>query len=185
MWFASRSSVSVSLSLLIAAFVALPGCSDSPLYTRSSSQVRVLQRPARGKIADVTSLADSTEVTRDLGGSLNVGDSEIGLSSLSVPPEAVEEATKVKLVKIKVNKLGDVSAELGPDGFRFVRPVTFLLSYKGADLTDVDEATLRIYHYNTEAGVWELVPGSVPDTTRKIVSAPLWHFSRYVIGSNG
>jgi len=125
----------------------------------------------------------SANVTASQGGRGRRG--PIGNSVLDVPGEAVDDPATVQLVKMRVNRIGGVSAELRPNGLRFRRAVMLTLSYKGADLGGIDERKLRIYCYNDATGAWELVPGSVPYLDEDVVRAALWHFSRYAIGNEG
>ena len=173
------------LALAAFALMSLFACSDHVVQNQdSSSPVLILHRPALGTLTVDDVLEDSTEATNEGGGQIDVGDEAIGNSALSVPADAVDDIVKIKMLKMKVNKIGQVTAELRPDGTHFKRPVMLVLSYKGADLGGIDETSLAIFCLNEVTGVWELVPGSVPDPEGDKVSAPLWHFSYYAIGSD-
>ena len=185
--------LAASLTLVVALMLSAVGCSDTATTPRNSytqDEVTLLYRgapnakPAEGEEATIE---DSTEVSELTGAMLDVGDDAIGISSLDVPPDAIEpeeDGSIVKLTKMKVNRIGEVSAILGPAGKRFKRPIIFTLSYKGADLGGIDESNLVIMYLNEDIGVWEVVDGSVVDTQKKRVSAPLTHFSRYGIGGD-
>lgn len=181
-----RKAVRLSTLGLAALVWTLASCSQSPISDKTSSPMGILQRPGRGKPTggdDV--IVASADVTGSRGGRAVAGDATIGNSVLDVPSDAVDDPATVQLVKMRVNRIGDVSAELRPTGLRFRRAVTVALSYKGADLGGIDETKLRIYCYNDATGAWELVPGSVPYPDEDVVRAPLWHFSRYAIGNEG
>ena len=184
--------LAASLTLVVALMLSAVGCSDSGTTPRDSysQDVTLLYRggpnakPAEGEEATI----EGTAVISTSGDvALGVGNDEIGTSELDVPAESVNDGdddTAVHFIKMKVNKIGEVSAILGPDGMTFKHPIMLTLSYKGADLTGVDENTLVILYLNEEIGVWEVVDGSVVDTKKQTVSAPLWHFSRYAVGSD-
>jgi hypothetical protein len=72
-------------------------------------------------------------------------------------------------------------AEFNPHGLQFNEPVTLWISYKDADLGDVAEENLKIWYFNEDTGMWELI-GDVVDTEHKVVGGLLHHFSRYAIG---
>ena len=189
----SFGPLAASLTLVVALMLSAIGCSDSgttPRDSYSHDGVTLLYRggpnakPAEGEEATIE---DSVLVSTSGDVAIGVGNDEIGDSELSVPAEAVndeDDGKKVKFIKVKINKIGEVSAELRPDGMTFKHPIMLTLSYKGADLTGVDENTLVILYLNEEIGVWEVVDGSVVDTKKQTVSAPLWHFSRYAVGSD-
>lgn len=184
-----RYTIRTSLVLFAAAIWAMAGCSEAPApLTSTASPFTGLARTPLAKPtgADVDStITDTTKVDPTAGGTLSAGDDEVGDSEVDFPDGAVDASENVSMVKMKVNRLGMVSAELGPHGLRFKRQVWFTLSYRGADLTGVDEGKLGIFYYNDDTGVWEPIVGSIVDKVHQRVSAPLWHFSKYAIGSNG
>ena len=186
--------LAASLTLVVALMLSAVGCSDSgttPRDSYSHDGVTLLYRggpnakPAEGDEGTIEGTANLS-TTEDVA--LGVGNDEIGTSELDVPAESVDDANNgnaVHFIKIKVNKIGEVSAILGPDGLKFKHPIMLTLSYKGADLTGIDENNLVILYLNEEIGVWEVVEGSVVDTKKQRVSAPLSHFSRYAVGNDG
>jgi len=185
--------LAASLTLVVALMLSAIGCSDSgttPRDSYSHDGVTLLYRggpnakPAEGEEATIE---DSVLVSTSGDVAIGVGNDEIGTSGLAVPAEAVhdeDDDKKIKFIKVKINKIGEVSADLRPDGMTFKHPVWLTLSYKGADLTGIDENTLVILYLNEDIGVWEVVDGSVVDTKKKTVSAPLYHFSRYAVGND-
>ena len=72
------------------------------------------------------------------------------------------------------------SLEFGPHGTQFNNPVKVELSYKMADVKGIDESKLRIFYFNEETGIWELVGGEVDKRGRK-VTVYVAHFSRYAV----
>lgn len=188
----SFGPLAASLTLVIALMLSAVGCSDSGNTPRDSySQGPTLlyrggpnAKPAEGEEATIEGTAN-VGTSGDVA--LGVGNDEIGTSELDVPAESVNDediGNAVHFIKMKVNKIGEVSAELRPDGMTFKHPIMLTLSYKGADLTGIDENNLVILYLNEEIGVWEVVEGSVVDTKKQRVSAPLYHFSRYAVGND-
>ena len=110
-----------------------------------------------------------------------VGDYEHGRSWLYFPPYAMNQTTIVTMDWESTGFL-EGGAEFSPHGTQFNRPVTVWLSYKDADLGDINEEDLKIWYFNEETEMWELI-GDVVDTEHKMVGGLLHHFSRYAIGS--
>ena len=185
--------LAASLTLVVALMLSAVGCSDSgntPRDTYSHDGVTLLYRggpnakPVDGEAATIE-VSANLSVDSDLA--LGAGDDEIGDSEINIPAASVNSSNNgqaVHFIKMKVNKLGEVSAELQPDGMQFSHPVWLKLSYKGADLGDIDENRLVILYMNEEIGAWEVVEGSIVDTQKQTVSAPLMHFSRYGVGGD-
>ena len=118
-----------------------------------------------------------------LGGSgwAYVGDNLHGRSWLYFPPYAMNQSTFVTMDWESTGFL-EGGAEFSPHGIQFNRPVTVWLSYKDADLGDINEEDLKIWYFNEDAGMWELI-GDVVNTEHKMVGGLLHHFSRYAIGA--
>ena len=190
----SRVAATVALAAFAVGFLSA-GCSrDAANAPRDggSLEVSILQRPVVGKLTvgeDELAYTGSAEVQSDRDVVVDLGDDTIGSSMIEIPTDAIDElppGLRVAMVKMKVNRLGEVSADLGPNGLKFKKPVWLTLSYRGADLNGIDESTLAIFYLNEDLAepVWELVEGSVVDTELDAVRAPLSHFSRYAIGSD-
>jgi hypothetical protein len=116
------------------------------------------------------------------GGSLEIGDSENGRSSINFNEHALPQDT---MISMKRRNFGDdnnlpLVYEFGPEGTVFNNTVTVTLSYRDADLRGVPEDNLRIFYYNPVRNLWEL-KGGIVDKVNKTVSAELQHFSRYAI----
>ena len=167
--------------------------SESPSKTAgdlSSTQPQFLRRPhplakpAKGDEADEGESFFYAEelIGADEGGKLEVGDRQHGKSKLIVPGNALSED---KVLSMKVPKYGDLIARIseavfGEHGTTFAKPAKVTLSYKGADLTDIDEEQLLAWYYNDETGEWECVGGTV-DVKKKKVTFRIHHFSRYAL----
>ncbi len=129
------------------------------------------------KSASGTDVHNEQYVEAATGGEVGVGNGDLGYSKVIFNSNALPENATVS-VTYRENEFCE--GEFAPHGVQFNESVEIELSYLNADLTDVDESTLQIYYYNESTGLWEYVGGTV-DTTRKVVSVDLEHFSRYAI----
>ncbi len=120
-------------------------------------------------------------IPRGAYGWVYVGDYEHGRSWLYFPRYAMNQSTFVTMDWESTGFL-EGGAQFRPHGIQFNRPVTVWLSYKDADLGDVNEEDLKIWYFNEDTGMWELI-GDVVDTVNKMVGGLLHHFSRYAIGA--
>jgi hypothetical protein len=108
------------------------------------------------------------------------GDYEHGRCWLYFPRYAMNQNTVITMDWESTGFL-EGGAEFSPHGTQFNRPVTVWISYKDADLTGVNEEDLKIWYFNEDTGMWELI-GDTVDTRNKMVGGILHHFSRYAIG---
>ncbi len=113
----------------------------------------------------------------DDGGTISVGDEVHGISKLVFPEDAVDDDV---LITFSMESTDLLEVQFSPHGITFDEPVRLELSYKDADLTGVNEDDLKIYYYNENTGVWELV-GDQVDKTKKVVVGYTNHFSRYAV----
>jgi len=110
-----------------------------------------------------------------------VGDYQHGRCWLYFPPYAMNQTTIVTMDWESTGFLQG-GAKFSPEGTQFNQPVTVWISYKDADLGGVNEADLKLWYFNENSGMWELI-GDVVDTQNKMVGGLLYHFSRYAIGA--
>lgn len=176
---------SVLLTGLLMSFTA---CSEqSPLQSYDDSAVT---RVAAGDLHILKSLNGPSlnkafikqqVIKKSKGGLIEVGDKQHGKSSLNFPKDAVSEDVEVTFEWESTGFL-EGGAQFSPHGTVFLKPVEIKLSYKDADLTGINEADLKIWYFNEDLGVWELVGDEVhPD--QKYVRGYINHFSRYAIGA--
>ena len=111
------------------------------------------------------------------GGTISVGDKKHGESKIVIPEAAVGQGV---LITFSWESTDLLVANFSPHGMTFDKPVRVELSYKDADLTGVNEDSLKIYYNNENTGVWELV-GEQVDKTKKVVVGHTNHFSRYAL----
>ncbi len=115
------------------------------------------------------------------GGTISVGNPGHGISKLSVPFGALNTWVQINFWWESTGFLQG-GADFSPHGTNFNLPVRVELSYKGADLTGVNEDNLEIRYYNEGTGQWEFI-GNEVDTSKKVVIGYTDHFSRYAIGA--
>jgi hypothetical protein len=108
------------------------------------------------------------------------GDREHGRCWLYFPRYAMNKSTLITMDWESTGFL-EGGADFSPHDTRFNRPVTVWMSYKDADLTGVNEEDLKIWYFNEDTRMWELI-GDVVNTRNKMVGGLLHHFSRYAIG---
>jgi len=163
-----------SVSAVFLVVVLLAGCSESPVsVTENDSQPRLLSRSASlSSPAELSPLNLYVEkvISSENGGELSLFD-----VSMTVPAGAVPNDT---LFSISIPDINVFYNEFGTDGLVFDRPVTVTMSYRDADLTGVDESTIRIAYFNNATGWFEDVLCEV-DFENKEVTAQLNHFSAY------
>lgn len=115
------------------------------------------------------------------GGSIVVGRPAIGRSSICFQPGDVPSDLNVR---VQWDPHGAIhgGVEFSPHGAHFKAPVQVRVSYATMDLDRVDEDKIRLWYYNEEEDVWELVGGKV-DKANKQVVATIGHFSRYALAA--
>ena len=172
--------ITSSVAVLLAAGMTLnySACSkESPLQSApvqpNSTQLTFLksQNPFLGTVFEVSQL-----ITAANGGSKEVGNEMTGYSRITFNP-------------------GDLSADLNvgfwwdsnrfevkfsPHGSSFNNPVLIRLSYKDANLTGIEEDSLRIWYYHEEEGIWEQA-GYELNKQLKYVEGTTTHFSRFAV----
>ncbi len=165
--------------MIVAGLVALSslalviGCSQSPLEPgNTATEPQVLTRAAgpESLTAAPVNLYAEQVISAAEGGRLELLD-----VVLEVPAGAVPQDT---LFSIFIPDDEKFFNEFGTDGLVFSQPVKVTMSYRGADLSNVDESTIRIGYYNERLGVWEDLVCDV-DQDSKRVTAHVWHFSAY------
>ncbi len=171
------------LSLVIVALVAMSalsfiGCSHSPLApTTTTSEPHLLARAA-SKVASAQSSSDnfaSAVIPAATGGELSLLDVK-----LEIPAGALDNDT---LFSITIPDINVFYNEFGTNGLVFKKPVKVTMSYRDADLSGVNESTIRIAWYNDRTGNYEDMICSV-DYVNKVVVGYVNHFSAYALISD-
>jgi hypothetical protein len=173
--FKSKNILVGAAALLMALGLILSGCSTSPTGTEN---VPDDPQPTLMKRASVATGAEFTPV--DLYAEKVISSAKGGTLSLldvvlEVPAGAVPNDT---LFSIFIPDDEVFFNEFGTDGLVFMRPVTVTMSYRDADLTGIDESTIRIGWLNERTGQWHDMECEV-DFVNKVVTGQLEHFSAY------
>ena len=113
------------------------------------------------------------------GRKIKVGDDEHGESVIHFKPGDVSQDVLVRFYWESEGFLQG-GVEFSPHGTTFNNPVKIKLSYKDADLGDINENDIRIWYFNETDGTWELI-GGVVNTKKKHVKGYITHFSRYAL----
>lgn len=178
----SRTALAVTIMLLSVAFAV--GCGTAPTSptatatavspaARSAAPASLLPSPLTQPVLDL--LWKSVSIIGSLGGSLTDG-----LWRVNIPPGAIDGFATVSIGVPSLTATG-CKLEINPvSANHFNQPVTLTIDCSTVPASEL--ASWSIYWYNPGTGIWERVPGSTVDLTRKTVSAPLWHFSTYGAG---
>ena len=170
------------VALAIAALMF--GCQDGPitggLAPSDPGSHAALQKggsrvvPDAGQLKWKTNTDGSTvtaKISANTGGAFSNGD-----FAMSVPPGALSRDAKMSITVAAGEYL---TADFGPDG-SFNVPVTLTISYKNAELANVDQSRLRMKWYDTSSNKWVKVQGTI-DTAKQTVTAEVWHFTQYTL----
>ncbi len=121
-------------------------------------------------------------IKANMGGEIKVGNKEVGESKITFGKHDLPEDLTIAFQWSANGTFEGMLNNLvfGPHGTQFNKPVKVELSYKTADLQGIDEKKLKVFYFNEETGLWELIGGDV-DTRGNKVIAYLKHFSRYAV----
>lgn len=174
-----RKALSATLAAAMLSFIACdknaPFTPDSAKNGRSEIKILKVMHPRLGKVFENSKWIGS------MGGKIEVGDEEHGISKIYFPMKAVSSPVFLTFWWESSGFL-EGGADFSPHGTTFNRQVKIELSYKDADLSGVNEDDLRIYYYHEDTGVWEII-GDQVNKNRKTVTGYTTHFSRYAIGA--
>jgi hypothetical protein len=183
-----NSEYGITLILTVLFLILLVGCQNqtplSPLSEDPLQKIDVTEEYGFNILKSNTqSLAKEYTAKKWIGkegGVIEVGDWWHGISSLKFYEGSVNEYVLVTFWWESTGFL-EGGCEFSPHGIQFDKPVRVELSYKDADLGDVNEDDLKIFYYHEDTGEWEALDSTV-NKWKKTVTAYLEHFSRYAIG---
>jgi hypothetical protein len=185
------------LSVLFVLVLLLSGCGLESSPTASRDEARPLWSPAPGdQLAagrdvpivnstywqDVTGMEAnpwripvSTIVPIDEDGGMVT----LGLHNYQIPAGGIHEE---RFFSLAYASLSGVAVDCGPSPYQFDLPATLSLSYRGTqyDAAGADPSQLQIWYAAPDGQTIPLA--SHVDLSRKIVSASVDHFSRYILG---
>ena len=166
-------------AIIILSMVMLVGCSENPMgVAPDQSEPQLLQRSTLAIEAiqrSTVPLYTERVVSSAEGGVLNLFD-----VVLEVPPGAVPNDT---LFSIAIPDLAVFYNEFGTNGLVFDVPVKVTMSYRDADLSGIDESTIRIGWFNESTGMFQDVVCTI-DHVNKTVTGEVEHFSAYALISD-
>ena len=183
MSFTRRIALPIALALAVGLVV---GCGRMPTAPNVTTQAGAeVASPAAepgglgSTIGDaLNQIVKTIELVGDVGGTLTNG-----RWTVDVPPRAVDGNGSVSITVVSANSPG-CQLDITPVTLnQFSTPVTLT-----ADCSSVPSAALSnyvIYWFNPGTRQWVQVAGSKVDLTRKVVTAPLKHFSQYSVGPSG
>jgi hypothetical protein len=160
----------------------LTGCStESPVAPTSENttptQPQVLSRGAlaSGALATPVPLYTEAVISAAEGGRLQLFD-----VILDIPAGALDNDTTYSIAIPDINVFYN---EFGTDGLVFKQPVTVTMSYRDADLSGIDESSIRIGWWDAEHSKWVDMNCQL-DKVNRIVTGQLYHFSAYALVSD-
>ena len=163
-------------ALALLAVTLFAGCSRTPMGVEVENEPAEPQLLTRSSSISGSPLMSSgtlyTEaiISADTGGVLTLLD-----VTLSIPEEAVPNDT---LFSISIPDPNVFYNEFGTDGLVFDNPVEVTMSYRDADLSGIDESTIRIVWVNESTGKFHDVQCEI-DFDNQTVTGSLDHFSAY------
>jgi hypothetical protein len=167
-----------ALVLFAIAAMIIAGCSRSPMSSNTvTGQPTLLHRSASASAAlsPGAELTTSAVIPAAVGGQLQLAD-----VTLSIPAGALANDT---LYSITIPDVNTFYNEFGTNGLVFATPVTVTMSYRDADLSGVNVASIRIAWLNPNTGLFESMQCTL-DTVNKTVTGKLNHFSAYALISD-
>ncbi|MCP4706877.1 MAG: hypothetical protein GY865_19940 [candidate division Zixibacteria bacterium] len=158
--------------LCLFAFVGLVGCSKAPVSPDTQSSTTLLKRTfAASKVLGDEAYTETIVSAAD-GGVVAFHDVE-----LYFPPNALSSDT---LISISIPDLTVFANNFGTDGLFFNVPVRVAMNYRDADLSGIDETTIKMAWLNKSTGEWDIID-CVLDQANKLVIAEVYHFSAYAL----
>jgi hypothetical protein len=173
-----KTSRLINMTVFVAGMAVLfaIGCSENPNIAGSDSQPQVMRRSAdvAAKVGDEPLYIEQMISAKE-GGQLALFD-----VVLDIPPGAVANDT---LFSITIPDINLFFNDFGTDGLVFAEPVKVTMSYRDADMSEVEETTIRIAWLNEETGEYDDMVCEV-DFENKVVVGELDHFSAYALISD-
>ncbi|MFH1460570.1 MAG: CFI-box-CTERM domain-containing protein [Candidatus Omnitrophota bacterium] len=140
----------------------------------------------------VTDQIKSQKIDNELGGIVRVSEGNITGASVAIEANSIDAPVEITLAEViaspanssNMQKIGN-GVDFGPGGTIFSIDARITIPYTDAALSlagIADESVLKVFNYNLEKSVWELVNGAIVNTDDNTVSAGISHFSIYTIG---
>ena len=120
----------------------------------------------------------SQDIPANLTGKIQLGNEYLGFCELNFASGTLDQDIKINMSWDL--KKGKFEVEFGPEGLNFNKPVTLNMFYKLAQLEGVEEEKIKLFYYNEEKEIWEVIGGLV-DIADKLFTCEINHFSRYAL----
>ncbi|MBU1043272.1 MAG: Ig-like domain-containing protein [Candidatus Omnitrophica bacterium] len=133
-------------------------------------------------------------IANDVGGTVTVTEGNIIGASVSITADSIDAPIEIAIAEVvaapantaDMQKISNV-VDFGPGGTTFTTNATIAIPYTDAELAAAgvsNESILQIYYYNLDTALWEVVAGSVVNTSSNIITVGTNHFSMYTVGSS-
>lgn len=166
-----RSIMALTALVLMALFSTI-GCSKMPTANDDPATTTLLKRNLSAlKVTDAVAHID-TVLNAAEGGVVTLLDVE-----LDFPPKALPNDT---LISIDIPDLAVFANDFGTNGLIFNVPVRVTMSYRDADLSGLDETTIKMAWYNPHSGNWDIIDCHI-NPLDMTVTAFVSHFSAYAL----
>ena len=102
------------------------------------------------------------------GGVVWVGDHARGISDVTILPDQMFDKIDVNFYwKTRGLLMGKI--DISPSEIQEIDPIRIRLSYKDADLTDIDENQIKMFRYNENSCAWEPVESRLNRLQKRVV----------------
>lgn len=139
----------------------------------------------------VTDEITSQKIENDTGGLITVSQGNIAGTSVEILPNAIDAPITIVIAESVgapdagdgITRIGDV-VDCGPGQTHFNIPAKITVPYNNKGLFDasmINEEALHLFCYNIGQMKWEMLSGCVVDTASQTISAPISHFSMYMV----
>ncbi len=164
-------------ALALLAVTLFAGCSRTPMGVEAENEpaepqllMRSSSSVSGSPLMSSGTMYTEAIISADTGGVLTLLD-----VTLEIPAGAVPNDT---LFSISIPDPNVFYNEFGTDGLVFDSPVEVTMSYRDADLSGIDESTIRIVWVNESTGQFHDVQCEI-DFDNQTVTGSLDHFSAY------
>jgi len=176
-----KSTVTFIMMGLMMLSLVVSGCSDKLMQSipvADEPQIEFSDEPkilGRNMEATPAQLSGPNLYTEQIVSSLSGATITLYDVTLIVPPLAVDNDT---LFSISIPDASLFYNEFGTNGLQFNLPVTVIMNYRDADLSGIDETTIRLAWFDENDQSWQDMQCTV-DFISKTVTGQLDHFSSY------
>jgi len=117
-------------------------------------------------------------IQSNVNGLIEVGSDYLGYCKLNFESGTLQEDVSIKM-DWNIDD-GKFEVKFSPEGLNFNKPVLLEMFYNIAELKNIDEEKLKLFYFNEEKNIWELI-GGVTDIAKKMFTVEITHFSRYAL----